>query len=538
MGWLDPQNVVAVGTAVLGIAASAGMVWYERRVPRSKRIGYRVQMDNPIGEGAADNLNRRLGLFDEAPDMADATLVLLRIENDGSGGIDREDYTGPDQYGLTAVFTDRTVRGVSVTQPNHTDHLMGHFAPERGFGYEGSSLRIPRVPLNRGDYFKLLVLLSGGGVGRPIRVTGGIRNGQVRLNRAIPVDDKPPLFSRPARLISILLTAGVLTLASIVVAQGREGKPPPAYCATGTLEVAGSTAFQPALEAVADAYEEKCPDAAIELKLKGSVAGLRELAQPGADGPGIAFSDTPNPENLPDLEAEMVAMPFYALVVNNDVRVDGERLGNLTTAQIQKLYSGDVTNWRELGEGFPDLAVHLVSRDVSSGTRQVFQRRVLGRSEPAHTALDCEHLDYDRTSGDRVPRCELDSTSEVLDKVGGISGAVGYSEWNLAEKGSQGKLHAVDIDGEAPGDAYESAKNLKPYDYPYREIEYVYTRGTPREGSLALKFRNYVADGDGQDIIQGQGYIDCKNSAGNADCDAWARTPPPAPVPPAPASAR
>ncbi|MFG2464927.1 hypothetical protein ACGFXB_05570 [Streptomyces canus] len=110
------------------------MVWYERRVPRRKRIGYRVQMDNPIGDdvrrgraGGAPFGGVRLGLFDEAPDMSDATLVLLRIENGGSQGIDRDDYTGPERHGLTAVFSDRTVRGVSVTQPIDTDHLMDHF---------------------------------------------------------------------------------------------------------------------------------------------------------------------------------------------------------------------------------------------------------------------------------------------------------------------------------------------------------------------------------------------------------------------------
>ena len=61
MEWLSAENVVAVGTAVLGIVASAGMVWYERRVPRRKRIGYRVQMDNPIGDDIrSGRANRRL----------------------------------------------------------------------------------------------------------------------------------------------------------------------------------------------------------------------------------------------------------------------------------------------------------------------------------------------------------------------------------------------------------------------------------------------------------------------------------------------
>lgn len=100
-------------------------------------IGYRVQLESPIGDDArSGRINRRLGLFDEAPGMTDATLVLIRIENDGSQSIDRDDYTGPELHGLTALFGNRTIRGVSVTQPSDTEHLMDHFTAPRGFAYE------------------------------------------------------------------------------------------------------------------------------------------------------------------------------------------------------------------------------------------------------------------------------------------------------------------------------------------------------------------------------------------------------------------
>ena len=86
--WFSAENIVAVCTAVLGVLASVGVLWYERRVPRRKRIGYRVQMDTPIGSDVSEGrANVRLGLFSETPDMADATLVLLRVENDGSQSI-------------------------------------------------------------------------------------------------------------------------------------------------------------------------------------------------------------------------------------------------------------------------------------------------------------------------------------------------------------------------------------------------------------------------------------------------------------------
>ncbi|MET9380984.1 substrate-binding domain-containing protein [Streptomyces sp. NPDC002928] len=506
MEWLSAENVVAVGTAVLGIVASGVMVWYERRVPRRKRIGYRVQMDNPIGDDVrSGRANRRLGLFDEAPGMTDATLVLLRIENDGSQSIVDNDYTGRELHGLTAVFTDRTIRGVSVTQPPETDHLMDHFTAAAGLGYEGNTLRIPRVPLNRGDHFKLLVLLSGGDVGREIRLSGGIRDGEVHPNRSATPDEKPPLFSRAARLITITLTLSVLTLAGIVVT--RDDTPPPIGCAHGTLTVTGSTAFAPVLKEVAQKYQRDCEGATVVIDAHGSTAGVRELAAAGAQGKGappvVALSDGPKPSDMPELRENRIAVSVFALVVNDDVP-----LNNLSTRDVRRLYRGEITNWRQLGG--PDLPVHLVSRDANSGTRQVFQRRVLGRGEVANSSVDCVHKD-DPTAP--VTRCELDSTDQVLAKVAELPGAIGYSELNAADRAPG--LHHLNLDADPPSvDAIEHGTSA----YPYREIEYAYTYGRPPADSLASSFLTYLARGNGQDVIRTHGHIPCWTPEGMKLC--------------------
>ncbi|MFK0158323.1 substrate-binding domain-containing protein [Streptomyces sp. NPDC090499] len=507
MEWLNAENIVAVGTAVLGIVASAGIFWYERRVPRRKRIGYRVQMDNPIGDDArSGRIGRRLGLFDEAPDMADATLVLLRIENDGSQGIGRDDYTSPELHGLTAVFTDRIIRGVSVTQPTDSDHLMPHFTSDRGFGYSGNTLRIPRVPLNHGEHFKLLVLLSGGDVGREIRIVGGIHDGEVHPNRSATPDDATPLFSRASRLITIMLTLSVLTLATIVVA--RDDTPPPIGCAKGSLRVIGSTAFAPVMQDAAKKYEKDCEGASITVDAHGSTAGIRELNGDGAatkkGSPSvIALSDGPKPTDMPELKENRVALVVFALVVNDDVP-----LRNLTTADVRRLYQGEITNWKQLGG--PDLPVVLVSRDANSGTRQVFQRRVLGRGEIANSSVDCVHKD-DPTA--KVIRCELDSTDQVLSEVAQLKGAVGYAELNVAE-GVKG-LHILSLDDNAPSvEAIE--RGTSPY--PYREIEYAYTYGRPAADSLASSFLSYVEMGNGQAVIRSYGHVACYAPVGMKLC--------------------
>ncbi|MGP4048604.1 PstS family phosphate ABC transporter substrate-binding protein [Streptomyces sp. 2A115] len=507
MEWLSAENVVAVGTAFVGIVASGIMVWYERRVPRRKRIGYRVQMDNPIGDDVRlGRANVRLGLFDEAPGMADATLVLLRIENDGSQSIADMDYTGRELHGLTAVFADRTIRGVSVTQPSGTHHLMDHFTPSNGLRYEDGVLCIPRVPLNRGEHFKVLVLLSGGDVGSGIRLIGGIRDGEVHPNRSATPDEKPPLFSRASRLITGLLTLCVVALAVLVVA--RDDTQSPIGCERGTLKITGSTAFAPVIRELAKEYEKDCEGSDITVDARGSAGGVDELAALGAQSEKdsgspsvIAFSDGPTVGGPPELSGRRIALSVFTLVVNDDI--DLER--GLSLDDVRRIYRGEITRWKQLDDRLPDLPVVLVSRNADSGTRQIFQRRVLGSWERvSSTSLDCVRKD-DRSAP--VMRCELGSTEKVLDKVAEIPGAIGYSELNLAT-GHQG-LRRVVLDG---ADASVEDIEYGRSDYPYRGAEYAYTYHRPPVGSLAASFLAYVGQGTSETVIRAHGHLPCSAS--------------------------
>ncbi|GGW54830.1 substrate-binding domain-containing protein [Streptomyces xantholiticus] len=505
MEWFSAENVVAVFTAVLGILASGGVLWYERRVPRRRRIGYRVQMDTPIGSDVrAGRPNFRLGLFNDAPEMSDATLVLLRIENDGSQSIADNDYTGREVHGLTAEFTDRTVRAIAVTQPPGAEHLMDHFTAAAGMRHSEGTIHLPRVPLNQGQHFKLLVLLTGGPVGSAIRVTGGLRDGAVAPNHSTTPDDTPPLFSRAARVITVLLTVCVVALATIIIA--RDDSRPPIGCARGELTVIGSTAFAPVARELAKKYEKDCEGATVTVDAHGSNAGIRALADAGAAAENrspavIALADGPKPGGYPQLRETRVAVSVFGLVVNDRVP-----LNNLTLADIRRLYRGEITNWRQLRG--PDLPVLLVSRDANSGTREVFQRRVLHRNEPANSSRDCRHKDDAEAT---VVRCELGSTEQVLATVAELPGAIGYSE---LRSGSDLKgLHRLTIDGAAP-----SVDTIGETGYPYREIEYAYTYGRPPADSLVSSFLTYLSRGGGQDVITTHGHLPCATPKGLRVC--------------------
>ncbi|MBQ1092143.1 PstS family phosphate ABC transporter substrate-binding protein [Streptomyces sp. B93] len=502
MEWLSAENVIAVGTALLGVLASGGLVWYERRVPSRKRVGYRVQTDNPIGnEVSSGRPNVRTGFFHHSLNMDDATLVLLRIENDGSQSITRDDYTVADRHGLTAVFTDRVIEGVSVTEPTGDGDLTSYFTEERGFGYEGNRLRIPRVPLNRGDYFKLLVLLTGGDVGCEVRLVGGIRDGKVHRNRGGTPDDKPPVFSFPARILTALLTVSVLVLAGIILL--RDGNP--IGCERGTLTLTGSTAFAPVIEDIADTYEDKCQGAEITVDAGGSEAGVADLGslvKDSADDAGtvIAFSDGPLGEGR-GLKGDPVALSVFTVVVHDGVGAEIDRAGGLSVPELQEIYGGDATRWGDiLPDAPPDIAalpVVMVSRGDDSGTRQVFQDRVLdGWEAVPSTSRDCD------PTNTPVTRCELGSTEAVLDKVASRPGAIGYSELRFAQDHDDITLVALDgreadIDLIAQGTA----------DYPYRDVEYAYTSPSPTP--LTTSFLDYLKEATSQETIHDSGHLPC-----------------------------
>ncbi|WP_370413584.1 substrate-binding domain-containing protein [Streptomyces fradiae] len=490
MDWVSPENVIAVVTALLGVVVTFAVLVIERRVPRRKRVGYRVQLDTPVG----DRVTR---LFHGRADMTDATLVLLRIENDGGVSIGREDYN-QENHGLSVRFTRRRVEAAAASQaPFGSDDLA----------VGDREIRIPKVALNPGDYFKVLVLLTGGEPKDEIAVAGPIRDGGVHVNHSATFDDKPPTFTRAARRVIIALTVCVITLAAIIVI--RDDVPPPIGCARGSLTVTGSTAFEPVLKDAAAQYERDCPGATVSVDARGSTAGIRRLAEQGArqgkDGRPelVTLSDGAKPEGYPQLKDSPVAVSLFTLVVNDRVPLD-----NLTLENIRALYRGDITNWRTLGG--PDLPVRLVSRDADSGTREVFQRRVLGRNEPANSSRNCSAKDDPEAL---VIRCELDSTDQVLSTVAALPGALGYTELRT---GSRPKgLHRISVDGRRP-DLAELGRSP----YPYREIEYAYTWELPRPGSLTSSFLTYLGRGGGQDVILGHGHLPCATPKGLRICGA------------------
>ncbi len=217
-----------------------------------------------------------------------------------------------------------------------------------------------------------------------------------------------------------------------------------APCATGTITASGSTALQPLVQQAAQQYQTKCPGSTITVSGGGSSTGLSNVASGSSD---IGDSDVPvsnaksiDPTTLKD---HQVAIVVFAVIVNPKAGVT-----NLTTAQVQDIFSGKDTNWSQVGG--QNVPITLVERKPGSGTRVSFDKDMM-----------------QGTAESTTPASTQDSTQLVLQGVAGAPGGVSY----LAASSADQTVTKVSLDGVAP-----SGDNVKAGTYKFYSHEHMYTK--------------------------------------------------------------
>jgi phosphate transport system substrate-binding protein len=154
---------------------------------------------------------------------------------------------------------------------------------------------------------------------------------------------------------------------------------------------------------------------------------LQNRVQIGLSDIFVQDDRDPEAHSMRDLTDYQVAIAPFAIIVNNDLR---ETVHNLTSQQIADLYTGAITNWRDVGG--PDEPVTTFNRNEGSGARFTFEKYVLG------TTLAKEDL---RVSG----------TQGMIDLVSKTRGSIGYaSTASLVKASNWGKVAPVCLDGVAP----------------------------------------------------------------------------------------
>ena len=265
----------------------------------------------------------------------------------------------------------------------------------------------------------------------------------------------------------------VIALAVVLTACGNnaDGNNKTSKNASTTIAISGSTSVGPLAEKLAFKYEEN-NDVKIEINQIGSSAGITNAIN-GVSEIGMASRDLKQEEIDSGLIETTIAFDGIVVVAHPTNKVK-----NLTLEQVKKIFTGEVTNWKELGGD--DLEIVVVSREDGSGSRDAFQ----------------EIVDY--SSGELVRSAIIASgNGNIKTTVATNKHAVGFVSFEYVDE----TISTMDINGveATPENVLKKTYQLA------RPFLFVHKDGSLTEAGQ--QFIDFILSSDGQAVVAETGAI-------------------------------
>jgi phosphate transport system substrate-binding protein len=275
--------------------------------------------------------------------------------------------------------------------------------------------------------------------------------------------------------LTVVMTVGILAGCSN---KSETGTTPDAKTneLSGSITAAGSTALQPLAEIAAKKFLDKNPGATVNVQGGGSGTGLKLVLEGSVQiGNSDIYANEKEGIDAAALKDNKVAVVGIAAVTNNKVKVD-----SLTKQQLIDIFTGKIKNWKEVGGA--DIAVTVINRPKSSGTRQVFKKYALDGKE-------------------EVAGLTQDSSGAVKGAIMQTDGAISYLALSyFADTANVEGLSVLKIDG-----VQANAENISTDKYKIWAYEHMYTKGEPTE--LTKAYLDYMVSDDMKASIIKLGYI-------------------------------
>lgn len=267
----------------------------------------------------------------------------------------------------------------------------------------------------------------------------------------------------PKKVVSKLLALLFLILFFVVGCANNNSK----------ITIVGSSAMQLLAEQAGNDYRLSHPNSNIVVQGGGSGTGLSQV-QAGAVqiGTSDVYAETQNGINAKKLQDHLIAVVGIVPIVNKDVGIK-----NLTKAQLRDIFTGKVTNWKEVGG--KNEAITVINRSKGSGTRKSFEDLILDNKKAIRSQ-------------------EQDSNGTVKKIVNSTPGTISYISFPYA---NDKHIQKISIDHVQP-----TNKNITTNKWQLWSYEHMYTKKNPDKKTRA--FIKYMLGNKVQkDLIPKIGYL-------------------------------
>jgi len=262
------------------------------------------------------------------------------------------------------------------------------------------------------------------------------------------------------------------------------------------LTIKGSDTIVNLSQKWAEVYMKNYPDVSIQVTGGGSGTGIAALLNGTTQ---LANSSRELKSSELEKAASLGINPHVYEVALDGIAViihPGNNLDNLTIKQLSDIFSGKLTNWKQLGGA--DLEITLYGRENSSGTYEFFKKNVLGKDENG------KQIDY------AVSTQVLQGTAALGGAVARDTKGIGYGGVGYFAERDDVKIIHLRKDENAP--AISPAENGKVNyeaiwsgDYSISRYLYCFTNG---EATGKLKnFMDFILSAEGQKVVESMEYI-------------------------------
>lgn len=249
---------------------------------------------------------------------------------------------------------------------------------------------------------------------------------------------------------------------------------------SGTVSVSGSTSVQPLAQDLADVFNETNPDINIEIQGGGSSQGVKDVSD-GISDIGNASRDLKDSEKELGITEHVIAYDGIAVVTH-----PSNPVSDLTTEQIQQIFKGEITNWKDVGGNDEEILV--VTREDGSGTRSAFEE-LLGLQE----SKDGKTVSFMKSDA-----LVADSNGAVKANIAPKANAIGYTSLGYVDD----TLKKINVDG-----VECSVENIKSKTYTISRPFLMLTKGELTPETQA--FLDFILGDGGQEVVSSS-YISVK----------------------------